>query len=181
MNGEQQPITKEILTDILKKEVILPIGEKLDTMAGQIGALQSKVGGLETKVDGLDVKVGGLETKVDGLDVKVGGLETKVDGLDIKVGGLGNKVDDLYGKVSDLQNHELKQDIRMDKMESNLKQEITKFKDEILTSNDQLSKKMDKILAETASHTAAYKRHDIQLDDHDKRLKVLEFKPAQSI
>ena len=167
MNGEQQSITKEILTDILKKEVILPIGEKLDTMAGQIGALQSKVGG--------------LETKVDGLDVKVGGLETKVDGLDIKVGGLGNKVDDLYGKVSDLQNHELKQDIRMDKMESNLKQEITKFKDEILTSNDQLSKKMDKILAETASHTAAYQRHAVKLDDHENRLKVLELKPVQTI
>lgn len=164
MNGEQQPITKEILTDILKKEVILPIGEKLDSMAGQISDLQAKVGGLENQVSGVETSVGGLENRFSGLETRVGGLE--------------NKVDNLYDKISDLQDYEFKQDTRTDEMESRLERKITEFKDDILTSNDQLSKKMDKILVETASHTAAYKRHDVQLDGHEKRLKVLELKTA---
>ncbi|HOZ36848.1 MAG TPA: hypothetical protein PLR18_03405 [bacterium] len=121
-NEDQQPITREILTDILKKEVIVPIGEKLDIMSGQISELQDKVGAL--------------------------------------------------------QDHELEQDNRMSNMENSLRQEMTQVKDEILTSNDQLSKKMDKILVETVSHTASYKQHDVKLYDHEDRLKVLELKSA---
>ncbi len=38
-----------------------------------------------------------------------------------------------------------------------VRKDITQFKDEILTSNDKLSVKLDKILAEQAAITAAYK------------------------
>ncbi len=56
-------------------------------------------------------------------------------------------------------------DIKIDKKVDGLQDNMTKWKDEILTSNDKLSKKLDIILTEQKSISENYKRVDRRLDN----------------
>jgi hypothetical protein len=56
------------------------------------------------------------------------------------------------------------------------KSELLEFKDEILTSNDKLSNKMDKILTEQTMQTNSYSRHDKEIEKLKGRVEVVERK-----
>ncbi|MDP1718967.1 MAG: hypothetical protein Q8L24_00900 [bacterium] len=56
------------------------------------------------------------------------------------------------------------------------KSELLEFKDEILTSNDKLSNKMDKILTEQTMQTNSYSRYDKEIEKLKGRVGVVERK-----
>lgn len=51
---------------------------------------------------------------------------------------------------------------------------VTQFKDEVLTSNDKLAKKLDTILTEQAAGLGGQRRQDETLGKHEQRLLALE-------
>ena len=65
----------------------------------------------------------------------------------------------------DFSNEITRLDVKIDKKVDGLRDDITKWKDEILTSNDKLSKKLDTILIEQKSISVNYKRVDTRLDN----------------
>ncbi len=54
------------------------------------------------------------------------------------------------------------------------KQELINFKDEILTGQEKILKRVDDLEIESSAHTMLYDRQRDQLDSHDKRLGRLE-------
>jgi len=69
-------------------------------------------------------------------------------------------------------------EIKVDKNHKELKKEISEKFDEVLESNDKIASKLDKIIAESASHSISYKQHEEVIDDHENRIKKLELQPA---
>lgn len=63
-----------------------------------------------------------------------------------------------------------------DDVEEVVEEKVTKFKDEILTGQDKLMKKLDTILTEQAAFTGGQRRQDEKLEEHDKRLEQIEVK-----
>ena len=59
-----------------------------------------------------------------------------------------------------------------------LKTDISNLRNEILSSNDKIMKKLEDISIEQKMSFAQYKRHDEKIDDHEKRIKTLEVKVA---
>lgn len=68
------------------------------------------------------------------------------------------------------------------KLEEKMEEKFASFKEvmveeigqTIMESNDKLATKIDNLSKELAAHGASHHRIDIQLDDHDKRIKKLE-------
>jgi len=63
-----------------------------------------------------------------------------------------------------------------DDVEEIVEEKVNKFKDEILTGQDKLMKKLDTILTEQAAFTGGQRRQDKKLEEHDKRLEQVEIK-----
>jgi hypothetical protein len=85
------------------------------------------------------------------------------------------KLTDVFATKKDLENlsgvFATKQDLS-DKV-NNLRSELT---DRILTSQDKIIKKIEDMTIEMKMSYSQYKRHDEQLENHEKRIKVLEVK-----
>ena len=58
---------------------------------------------------------------------------------------------------------EIRLDSRIDKVETRLENKITEFKDEILTGQDAISKKIDKLLTEDVAKLARDDRQDEEI------------------
>jgi len=63
-----------------------------------------------------------------------------------------------------------------DDVEEIVEEKVTKFKDEILTGQDKLMKKLDTILTEQAAFAGGQQRQDKKLEEHNKRLEQVETK-----
>lgn len=83
-----------------------------------------------------------------------------VDKVDKKVNNLDKKVETYHTKANK----------RIDK----LADKTTSNKDEILTSNDKLSKKLNRILAEQSAHTLPYRQLDECISYLEKMNKYLQ-------
>lgn len=59
-------------------------------------------------------------------------------------------------------------------MKEELEEKITEFKDDILTSNDKLVKKLDHFLTEQAAHFVGHRRMDDTLLEHTGDIKTLK-------
>ncbi len=55
-----------------------------------------------------------------------------------------------------------------------IEDKAVQFKDEVLTSNDKLAKKLDTILTEQAAFLGGQRRQDETLGNHEHRLLALE-------
>jgi len=63
-----------------------------------------------------------------------------------------------------------------DDVEEIVEDKMNKFKDEVLTGQDRLTKKLDTILTEQVAFTGGQKRQDKKFEEHDKRLEQVEVK-----
>jgi len=69
-------------------------------------------------------------------------------------------------------------DIKIDNVKDELKDEIHKMGDKLTKGNDDVIKELREMRSETAAHSLSYKQHEEVLDDYEKRINVLELKPA---
>jgi len=88
--------------------------------------------------------------------------------------------DDLknFATRDDLAMAFVKADIRMNKIYDKLDSKIDNKFNDVLNQNDAQIKLLVGIQQELAAHNKSYKDHGKILDNHEKRIKVLELEPA---
>jgi uncharacterized protein YoxC len=105
--------------------------------------------------DGVDKRFEKVEQRFDGVNKRFEKVEQKVDRVIEKVNTLDQKVDNFKEEVID---------------------EVAKAKDTILKSNDEIAILLKDSREEQAMLVGADKRHQEKLEDHEERIKNLEFK-----
>jgi cell division protein ZapA (FtsZ GTPase activity inhibitor) len=79
-----------------------------------------------------------------------------------------------FATKDDLKNFATKDDLK--KLKEELKEETIEARDAILRSNDKIAKFLKDIREEQAMLIGADRRHEEKLEDHEKRINVLEIK-----
>jgi hypothetical protein len=93
--------------------------------------------------------------------------------------------EDLKKETTRLEDAIFRLDVKVDKVRDELKDEIQEKFDKLLDSADKQMIILKRLDEENVAHVASYRRHDETLeqhidvlDDHEKRLKILEVRPA---
>jgi chromosome segregation ATPase len=143
------------------------LGEKIDEVKADVALLKVDVTVLKEDVKILKVDVAELKVDVTGLKQDVAELKEDVTGLKKDMKEVRTDIAILTVQTSqntaDL--HEFK--------ELNRRQ-----MDTVITAIDGLAKMITDDRVERAATEHALRRHDHQLDDHEKRIKILEKKTA---
>lgn len=116
------------------------VGAMLENIDTNVRLLAESHGALDKRLERVEVEVHGNSRRLDTLEIavgisndRIGHLENKVSLLDNKVSKLDDKVAKLDNRVTKLDDKLTKLDGKVDKMDKDLKNEIHKLGDRLIT------------------------------------------------
>jgi cell shape-determining protein MreC len=85
------------------------------------------------------------------------------------------RVDDRFKRIDDrFKLSEINTDIKLENLEKKIDEKAQMYRDELLTSNDKLMSKFEMMQEEMTIGFGQLGRAEKQVQDHEKRLKILE-------
>jgi len=151
-NPEDKPVTEKRLKVVLKSE------------------LKKALKGVHGRMDGFDKRMDGFDKRMDGFDKRMDGFDKRMDGFDKRMDKMDKKIDDRFDSLKNY----------IDWKHDSLKEEIFAV---MYTKQDHakfmefMEKAMKEIKASQYERTVSGHRFadlDDRVDDHEKRLRVLE-------